>query len=50
MVRHPKRNHATYHTALQASKIQLLFDQDAILNIKHAADWYHIIQRKKGTN
>ena len=29
---------ATYHTILQASPIQLVFVQDAILNIKHVAD------------
>ena len=29
---------ATYHTKLQASPIQLVFVQDAILNIKHVAD------------
>ena len=31
--------HATYHTTLQASPMQLVFVQDAILNIKHVADW-----------
>ena len=30
---------ATYHTALQASPVQLVFGRDAILNIKHVADW-----------
>ena len=38
---------ATYHTTLQASPIQLVFGQDAILNIKHVADWDHIWQRKQ---
>ena len=38
---------ATYQTTLQASPMQLLFDQDAILNIKHVADWEHIRQRKQ---
>ena len=38
---------ATYHTTLQASPMQLVFGQDAILNIKHVADWEHIRQRKK---
>ena len=37
---------STYHTTLQASPMQLLFGQDAILNIKHVADWEHIRQRK----
>ena len=36
---------ATYHTALQAYTMQLVFIQDAILNIKHVADWEHIWQR-----
>jgi hypothetical protein len=31
---------ATYHT--QASPMQLVFGQDAILNIKHITDWEHI--------
>ena len=30
--------HATYHTTLQASLMQLVFGQDAILNIKHVDD------------
>ena len=38
---------ATYHTTLQASPIQLVFDWDAILNIKYVADWEHIQQRKQ---
>ena len=38
---------ATYHTTLQASPMQLLFGRDAILNIKHVADWEHIRKRKK---
>ena len=33
---------ATYHTTLQASPMQLVFGRDAILNIKHVADWEHI--------
>ena len=36
-----------YHTTLQASPMQLVFGQDAILNIKHFADWEHIQQRKQ---
>ena len=35
------------HKTLQASPMQLVFGQDAILNIKHVADWEHIQQRKK---
>ena len=38
---------ATYHTILQASLMQLVFGRDAILNIKHVADWEHIRQRKQ---
>ena len=38
---------ATYHTTLQASPMQLVFFRDAILNIKHVADWEHIRQRKQ---
>ena len=38
---------ATYHSALQASPIQLVFVWDAILNIKHVADWEHIRQRRQ---
>ena len=30
---------ATYHTTLQAYPMQLIFGRDAILNIKHVADW-----------
>ena len=37
----------TYHTTLQASLMQILFGQDAILNFKHAAEWEHIWQSKK---
>ena len=37
---------ATYHTTLQASAMQLVFDRDAILNINHVVDWEHIRQRK----
>ena len=38
---------ATYLTTLQVSPMQLVFGQDAILNIKHVADWEHIRQRKQ---
>ena len=33
---------ATYHTTLQAYPMQLVFGRDAILNIKHVANWEHI--------
>ena len=39
--------HATYHTMRQASPMQLVFGQDAILNIEHVAYWEHIRQRKQ---
>ena len=39
--------HATYHTALHASPIQIVFGQDPILNIKHVSDWEHIRKRKQ---
>jgi hypothetical protein len=38
---------AAYHTALQASPMQLAFGRDAILNIKHISNWEHIRQRKQ---
>ena len=38
---------ATYHTTIQASPMHLVFGRDAILNIKHVADWEHIWQRKQ---
>ena len=38
---------ATYHTTLQASPMQLVFGRNAILNIKHVADWEHIRQCTK---
>ena len=41
---------ATYHTTLQASPMQLVFGRDAILNIKHVANWEHIQQRKQLRN
>ena len=37
----------TYHTTLQASPMKLVFVRDAILNIKHLANWKHIQQRKQ---
>ena len=38
---------ATYHTTLQASPMQLVSGREAILNIKHVANWEHIRQRKQ---
>ena len=38
---------ASYHTTLQAYLMQIVFGRDAILNIKHIADWEHILQRKQ---
>ena len=38
---------ATYHTTLQAFPMQIVFGRDAILNIKHVADWEHIRQHKQ---
>ena len=37
----------TYHTTLQASLMQLVFGRESNLNIKHVANWEHILQRKK---
>ena len=39
--------HTTYQTTLQASPMQLVFGRDAILNIKHVADWEQIWKRKQ---
>ena len=38
---------ATFHTTLQASPMQLVFGRDAILNVKHIANWEHIRQQKQ---
>ena len=38
---------ATYHTTLQAHPMKIVFGRDAILKIKHAADWEHIRQHKQ---
>ena len=38
---------ATYHTTMQASPMQLVFGRDAILNIKHVANWDHIKELKQ---
>jgi hypothetical protein len=37
----------TFHTTLQALPMQLVFGQDAILNVKHITDWEHIRQQKQ---
>ena len=39
--------HTNYYTTLQAYPMQLVFGQDAILNIKHVSDWEQIQQRKQ---
>ena len=38
---------ATLHTTLQATPSQLVFGRDAILNIKHEANWKFIRERKQ---
>ena len=38
---------AAYHTTLKESPIQLVLFRDAILNIKHVANWEHIQQHKQ---
>ena len=38
---------ATYHTTIQAYLMQLVFGQDAILNIKNVSYWEHIRQHKQ---
>lgn len=38
---------ATYHTTTQASPMQLIFNRDAILNVKFHADWKFIKDRKQ---
>ena len=38
---------ATVHTTLQATPMQLVYGRDAILNVKHTADWDEIKQRKQ---
>ena len=37
---------ATYHSTLHAYLMQIVFGRDAILNIKHVADWEHTRQHK----
>ncbi len=38
---------ATFHTTLEATPAQLVFGRDAILNIRHEADWNYIKTRKQ---
>jgi hypothetical protein len=38
---------STYHTTLQATPMQLVCGRDAILNIKHEANWKFIRERKQ---
>ena len=38
---------ATYHTTLQATLSQLVFGQDAILNVQFEANWNLIYERKQ---
>jgi hypothetical protein len=38
---------ATYHTTLQATPSQLVFGQDAILNVQFEANWNLIRERKQ---
>eukprot|EP00957_Ditylum_brightwellii_P173215 13186379-Ditylum_brightwellii.AAC.1 len=33
---------ATVHTTMQTTPMQLVFGRDAILNVKHGADWSFI--------
>ena len=38
---------ATVHTITQAAAMQLVFGRDAILNVKHEADWNYIKRRRE---
>jgi hypothetical protein len=38
---------AMYHTTLQATPMQLVMGRDAILNVKHEANWKYIRDRKQ---
>ena len=38
---------ATYHTTSQATPMQLVYNQDAILNVKFQANWKFIKERKQ---
>eukprot|EP00957_Ditylum_brightwellii_P192846 14683255-Ditylum_brightwellii.AAC.1 len=37
----------TVHTTMQAIPMQLVFGRDAILNVKHEANWKYIDERKE---
>jgi hypothetical protein len=41
--------HATVHTTLNATPMQLVFGRDAILNLKFVANWANIKERKQNT-
>eukprot|EP00957_Ditylum_brightwellii_P131055 9996285-Ditylum_brightwellii.AAC.1 len=38
---------AIVHTTMQATSMQLAFGRDAVLNVKHEADWSYIKQRRE---
>eukprot|EP00957_Ditylum_brightwellii_P150658 11471027-Ditylum_brightwellii.AAC.1 len=38
---------ATVHTTMQTTPMQLVFNRDAILNVKHEANWKYINERKE---
>jgi hypothetical protein len=38
---------ATYHITLKASRMQLVFGRDTMLNVSHVTNWEHIRQRKQ---
>ena len=38
---------ATYHTTMRASPMQLFFERDTILNIKHVTDWTNLKRLKQ---
>ena len=38
---------ATVHTTTRATPTQIVFGKDAILNIRHQADWHFIKDRKE---
>jgi hypothetical protein len=39
--------HATYHTTLQATPMQLVFGRDAMLNVQFQANWKLVHDRKQ---
>ena len=40
---------STVHTTLQATPMQLVFGRDAILPVRHVADWKYIHSRKQAS-